>query len=186
MRAIILSIWSLFDPLYYKFTRLTYLQDNREQNNYFRVRLTCYKGRDVTLSDGTHIKKNDTLVKIHLHNVKLLNEIKQVKSELKRGKIIYDNVQRSLPGIQSYISNHHNYNDIKGIIGITSLTKCCERLGFEVVSISHPVYKWLKWTTFIPIMFLSTSKPSLGAILKPSPPGYLFMSKDKLARLYKR
>ncbi|MDQ0217866.1 hypothetical protein J2S21_000958 [Peribacillus cavernae] len=137
------------------------------------------------LSDGTYIKRNDTLVKIHLHNVRLLNELKHINSEIRKGKIIYQSVQRSLPGIELYIRNHKNYHEIKGIIGITSLNKCCERLGFEVIGISHPVYKWLKWATFLPIMFLSAKGPSIKTILKQSPPGYLFMSKDKLSELYK-
>lgn len=185
MRGVFLSIWHLLDPFYFRFTRLTYLHDNHSVDNIFRVRLTCYKGRDVMLSDGTYIKKNDTLVKIHLHNVRLLNELKHIKSEIKKGKIVYQSVQRSLPGIELYIRNHKDSHDIKGIIGITSLNKCCERLGFEIIGISHPVYKWLKWATFLPIILLSAPDPSIKTILRHSPPGYLFMSKDTLSELYK-
>ncbi|RFU70678.1 hypothetical protein D0469_05560 [Peribacillus saganii] len=185
MRGYVLSVWNVLDPLYLKFTRLCCLPDTDETSNIFRVRLTCYKGRDITLSDGTQIKKNDTLVKIHLHNVRLLNELKHISSELKKSKIVYEKVQKSLPGIEAYISSHKYENEIKGIIGITTLNRGCERLGFEVRCIAHPVYKWLKWASFLPIMCLSVSKPSMKKLVKQGAPSYLFMSKEKLIHIYK-
>ncbi|RFU64218.1 hypothetical protein [Bacillus sp. V59.32b] len=185
MKGYLLSLWSFLDPLYFSCTRLTYLPEKESFQNIFRVRLTCYKGKDVSLSDGTHIKKNDTLVKIHLHNARLLNELKHINSELKKGKIIYQSVQRSLPGIEAFIRNHESSNQIKGIVGITTLNKVCDRLGFEVVDISHPVYKRVKLITFLPIMWLSPTNSSIRNMVKQSSPSYLFMSKDTLTKLYK-
>lgn len=185
MRQYILSVWALIDPFYYKCTRLTYLNKFENDKNIFRVRLTRYKGRDITLSDGTFIKKNDLLVKIHLHNVRLLTELKQVKSEIAKAKKIYKEVQRSLPGVEEYVRKHQHSTEIRGIIGITTLFTCSERLGFEIFTISHPVYKWLKWASFLPILTLSATNSSFKKILRHSPPRYLFMSKDKLKRLYK-
>ncbi len=185
MRQYFLSVWNIIDPIYYRFTRLTYLHHTETAKNIFRVRLTRYKGREIILTDGTYIKKNDLLVKIHLHNVRLLSELIQIQSEIKKAKIIYQDVKRSLPGVEKYIRNHKYENDIKGIIGITTLYKGSQRLGFEVFSISHPVYKWLKWVTCLPITILSTSDPSLKKIFTHSHPSYLFMSKDKLSELYK-
>ncbi|MGG1680328.1 YkoP family protein [Neobacillus sp. NRS-1170] len=184
MKGYFLSIWNILDPLYFNCTRLMYLP-TKEADNIFRVRLTRYKGRDLMLSDGTQIKKNDILVKIHLHNVRLLNELKHLKSEIKKARLIYQRVQRLLPAIERYIRDHEYSNEIQGIIGITSLNRGCERLGFEVIAISHPVYKWFKWISHSPIMFLSTTKPSFKKIGKQPAPSYLFMSKDKLSSMHK-
>ena len=184
MRGYLLSIWSILDPIYYTFTRLTYLPSHDEHQNIFRVRLTRYKGKLLTLSDGTRINKNDMLVKIHLHNVKLLKELKDIKSEIKRGKIIYDYVLKSLPGIHLYIKDHKASSEIKGIIGITLLNKGCSRLGFETHQLSHPLYKWMKWISFIPIEILSSSRLSFKNMFKHEPPSYLVMSKEKLAKMY--
>ncbi|WP_017755466.1 YkoP family protein [Calidifontibacillus oryziterrae] len=182
MREYLLTIWGIFDPIYFKFTRLCYVSERGEADNIFRVRLTRYKGKPVVLSDGTKINKNDTLVKIHLHNVRLLSELITVKSEIKKAKVIYEYVKQSLPKIEQYVRNHKHENEIKGIIGITLLNRGAERLGFEVFSISNPIYKVLKYSAFLPICFLFGSKPSLG---KHSIPSYLFMSKEKLSKLYK-
>ncbi|MDQ0220219.1 hypothetical protein ELQ35_11375 [Peribacillus cavernae] len=184
MKGYLLSVWNILDPLYFRCTRLNYLPEKEFSKSIFRVRLTCYKGQDVILSDEIQIKKNDTLVKIHLHNARLLHELKHIKSEVKRAKIIYRSVQSSLPGIEEYVRNHKSSNDIKGIIGITVLNKVCDRLGFEVVDISTPVYRNLKWLTFLSINILSSPKP-WSSIFKHPAPSYLFMSKEKLTKLYK-
>lgn len=182
MRNQILSIWKICDPFYYFCSRLTYV--TRNGDNIFRIRLTKYKGRNITLSDGTQILKNDTLVKIHLHNIRLLMEVKDIKSELKKAKMIYRNVQNSLPGVESYIRNHHRTSEIKGIVGITSLSKGTERLGFEIIDIMNPFYKWFKKLSFLPIGLLSNKGTSVNKILKFESPIYLFMSKEKLSHMY--
>ncbi|USK57245.1 hypothetical protein LIS82_12585 [Cytobacillus solani] len=180
MRDFFISIWSIIDPLYFQCTRLTY--PSCKEGNIFRVRLTKYKGRNIILSDGTLINKNDTLVKIHLHNVRLLKEFKNINSEIRKAKMIYKYVQMSLPEIENYIQNHTHSKKIKGIIGITMLNKGCERLGFEIFEISHPIYKWFKRISFLPIEILSSKNTSDWYVLKLHNPSYLFMSINKLSK----
>lgn len=184
MRGYVLSIWSLIDPIYYICTRLTLLPSEGTKGNILRIRLTKYKGSNIFLSDRTPINKNDTLVKIHLHNVKLLKELNGINSELKKAKIIYRYVQESLPGVELYIRNCRHSYEIKGIIGITMLNKACERLGFERFDISNPIYKWFKWIAFLPIEILSNQNTSWH-ILKHRTPNYLFMSTHKLSNMYR-
>ncbi|MGJ9384701.1 YkoP family protein [Salipaludibacillus sp. CF4.18] len=185
MRSYLISIWGLIDPLYYFCTRLTSPPSKGTEGNIFRIRLTKYKGKSIVLSDGTQINKNDTLVKIHLHNVRLLSELKDIKSEFKRAKIISYYVKKSLPGVEIYIRNYSNSDEIKGIIGITLLNKGCERLGFEIVDITHPIYKWFKRLSFLPISILASKNSSINHILMQQAPSYLFMSRLKLSNMYK-
>ncbi|KOP83867.1 hypothetical protein ACFFHH_00215 [Cytobacillus solani] len=185
MRGYVLSIWSIIDPLYIFFTRLTYLHNKSGETQILRVRLTKYKGRPIVLSDGTKINKGDILVKIHLHNIRLLKEISLIKSEVKKAKIIYRYVFTSLPGVEQFIRNNQHAKDIKGIIGITLLNKGCERLGFEVIEPSNRLYIWFKWFAFLPIEILS-NQHSIVHDLKHRKPKYLFMSTKKLVSLYKK
>jgi hypothetical protein len=182
MKSYILAAWNFIDPIYYNLTRLTCIHKENPEKNILRVRLTRYKGRKVFLSDGTKINKNDILVKIHLHNVVLLNDLMHIKNDLSRGRFIFQSVRKSLPDLVFYIQKHHQADQIKGIIGITMLDKGVHRLGFEVVPISNIFYKWFKWTSFLPISILSKTNPSLK---KLSAPSYLFMSKESLFNKYK-
>lgn len=182
MKAYLLTVWNILDPIYYSFTRLTYLDKSIGGNtNIFRVRLTRYKGRDVTLSDGTEIKKNDFLVKIHLHNVRLISEMIHIKNEVRKGRFICKCVEHSLPGLLTYIQHHEKNDEIKGIIGITTLAKGSKYLGFESIDIMNPFYKWFKFISFLPICILSSSK---SVSMKKQPPKYLFMSKEMLVNKY--
>ena len=184
LRDYLISIWSAFDPIYYYFTSKTNLTSN--EGNIFRVRLTKYKGKNFVLSDGTMINKNDLLVKIHLHNSKLLKEFITMKSELKKARMIYNYVKNSLPEMDLYIQNHHYSSKIKGIIGITTLYKGSEKLGFEVFELTNPIYKWFKQISLLPIGMLSSEKTALLTIWKTHKPSYLFMSTEKLSKMYKK
>jgi len=186
MKSYVLLVWNFIDPIYYKFTRLTFIHSETHKENILRVRLTRYKGKHVTLSDGTQINKNDILVKIHLHNVRLINEMKYVKNDIAKGRFIYQHVKKSLPSLGSYIQNHSRADEIKGVIGISMLNRGADRLGFEFVSISNPFYKWFKWLAFIPICLLSNNDSifKMRKNNKSSSPKYLFMSKENLLEIY--
>lgn len=177
IRQLCLSGWNVIDPVYFHFTRLQHLKKRCGKKTIMRVRLTRYKGRDIVLSDGTEIYKNDVLIKVHLHNVKLLREIMQYKSDLRKAKIIYSRVRDSLPAVVDYIQLSELNNEIKGLIGITTLYKGCKRLGFEPYPIINPAYKKFKQSTLLPIYLLSLNNRWNNELPEPM---YLFMSKDTL------
>lgn len=179
MKVCVITVWTILDPLYYAFTRLKYVEDKE----ILRVRVTKYKGRPCVLSDGTEIKRNDLLIKIHLHNVMLLRELMSLKGETSKARVIYNHVKSALPGVANYLYNHPKKDEIKGIIGITGLNKGSNRLGFETVAISNRIYLWFKFLVILPMYCMSVSSISAKNIRRP--PMYLLMSKDKLFELYK-
>ncbi|MGJ9459726.1 YkoP family protein [Oceanobacillus sp. CF4.6] len=181
VRSYFLSVWKLIDPIYYRLTRLEYIVNEEGKRTIIRVRLTRYKGRDFILADGTVIHRNDVLLKIHLHNVNLLKQVQGYDSELRRGLVIYKRVRDALPSIAHYIRIHENKDEIKGLIGITSLYKGCKRLGFETKSIQNSYYKFFKTLSFLPIGLLSTTTKHRSRTI----PMYLFMPKDQLLQKYK-
>ncbi|HEY4553198.1 MAG TPA: hypothetical protein VIG80_08390 [Bacillaceae bacterium] len=181
IRQYCLSLWMVFDPIYYFFTRLEHLKNAYGNKTVLRVRLTRYKGREMTLSDGTVIRRNDLLVKIHLHNVKLLRQIQRYDNELRRAKFIYKSVRDALPSIVQFINSQHARDEIRGVIGITMLHKGCGKLGFETRPISSSVYRHFKRSALLPIYYLSSSNK--GWHKKPDPM-YLLMSKESLKERY--
>lgn len=94
-----------------------------ERKCVFRVRLTKYKGHHVVLSDGTHIRKNDVLVKIHLHNIKLIRELQSIESAVRKGIIIYQKVYQSMPMLLEYINNHKKAKKSKESLALQCLIK---------------------------------------------------------------
>ncbi len=183
IKSFIILLWGLLDPIYFYFTRLHYLKRGDGYPCIFRVRLTRYKGHEVVLSDGTTIKRNDMLVKIHLHNVHLLKSTQGISSEFRRAIITYKHVKESMPYVALYVQKHFQNKDIKGVIGITMLHRGTEKLGFEIHSIYNGLYKRLKQFIQYPMLLLSHSTQSLQNKDKPYPV-YIFMSKDCLLNKY--
>ncbi|SHG85448.1 YkoP family protein [Ornithinibacillus halophilus] len=174
MKSYLLGVWNVIDPVYYSLTRLRYVPgEDKNSKCVFRVRLTRYKGETVKLQDGTIIQKNDILLKIHLHNVKLLKKLQAIKSDMKRAVYIYHMVKKSLPYLAKYVELHPKRPNIKGVIGITTLHKGSRQLGFEVFSIKNEFYRTYKKATFLPINMIANAT-------KHEEPVYLFMSKQNL------
>lgn len=180
MRSYLLSFWNVLDPLYFFLTRLEYIDCH---SGIFRVRLTKYKGKDVFLSDGTLIKKNDKLIKIHLHNIRILNELQSIPCSIRRGRIIFKRIYMSMPVLAQYIYNHKNSNEIKGAIGITMLHKGAEKLGFEIIQPCNIFYRLFKRMSQLPIFLLSSEHPKISNIPDTY---YLLISKDQLLQTYNK
>lgn len=177
MKRYLLSLWRKLDPLYFHCTRLRYIPENEKQNTVFRARVTRYKGITTVLDDGTKISKNDLLLKIHFHNVRILTELFSVQSEVKRAVYLYHTVKSSMPRLAKFVAEQEDYHDIKAIIGITSLSRGVHRFGFKVVPIKNAYYRIFKQCTFLPINFLAKTSSS-------QTPVYVFMSKKQLIDLY--
>lgn len=183
MKYRLIQVWAILDSFYFFCTRLQCLEQITGNTNIFRIRLTRYKGREVVLSDGTSIEKNDLLVKIHLHNVRILKEMQCMDKNLTKTRFLYKKVQESLPDLALFIIHHKNQKKIKGIIGITMIDKGYKRLGFEAFFISNRSYILFKRIALYPIYFLSSSASSSKRKKAPTPQ-YLFMSKDAICEKY--
>ncbi|WP_408006235.1 YkoP family protein [Pseudalkalibacillus sp. A8] len=181
IRSYAISIWSLWDPLYYSLTRLTYIEKGEPAKCVFRVRLTKYKGSPTLLNDGTQINKNDLLVKIHLHNVRLLQEMRQSTNDFQKVIQMYRHVQQSMPFLAAYVKGHEQYGEIKGIIGITLLNEGTKKLGFESFSLKSKLYRMFKLTSLLPIYLLFNQNKHA---IFGTEPRYLMMSKEQLIERY--
>lgn len=86
LKLYFLSTWSVLDPIYFYISRLHYPESAKTNTTVFRIKQIRYKGPKVCLADGQEICKNDVLVKIHLHNVRLIKELFTIDNDLKKGK----------------------------------------------------------------------------------------------------
>jgi hypothetical protein len=181
LRLTIIWLWKLIDPLFYLCSRLHYITVENRKKSIFRVRVTKYKGQNLILSDGTMINKNDLLLKIHLHNVRLLNEYIKIKNDLNRARLMYKLVLSSMPSLANYLKVHPDEYRIKGIIGITTINKGVKPLGFECFVPANHMYKRVKKLGQLPIFLLSSSSLK---DFKRNKLNYLCMSKERLYERY--
>lgn len=173
MKSYLLMLWNTVDPIYYNFSRLHHVADHERNKTIFRVRLTKYRGTSVVLQDGTVINKHDLLLTIHLHNVRMIRELKDIRSEVQRALLLYHMVRDDLKSLSRYVAKHPRSREIKAVIGITMLNRGTRRLGFETFSIQNRFYRLYKQLTCLLINFIADSSNG-------DPPAYLFMSTNRL------
>lgn len=179
---ILIKAWSLLDKVYFHCSRLEYV--NQEAKNIFRVKLLTYRGRELFLTNGTSIRTNDTLLKIHLHNCLLIGETMNMSNDTKRALYVYKRVEESMPGLVDFIRNHPRKDDIKGIIGITLLHRGVSRLGFEVKDIENSHYRRAKQFYMKPLFLLFHLNKQHHRKKENMVPKFLVMSKEQLLGKY--
>jgi hypothetical protein len=178
-----IRIWSFIDDkFYFPCSRLEYV--NRAEKNIFRVKLLTYRGKNLVLSDGTCIHDNDLLLKIHLHNCVLMKEMEHIKNDTKRALYVYDRVKSSMPGLAHFLFNHPKKDRIKGIVGITVLSRGVHRLGFEVKEIPNLYYRRIKQLYMKPMFILCHPDKQIHWKQENLIPKYLMMSKEQIFNKY--
>lgn len=106
-----------------------------------------YRGKNITLKDGTIIKKGDIIAELHIDNLRIhkfdssyANLLKLLKEELIA-------VKNSL--------ELKGYRDITAVHGITVFHNIAARQGFTVFDIKNPVTKYLGsfWENLLRVVF---------------------------------
>jgi hypothetical protein len=92
-------------------------------------------------------------------------------------------VEKSMPMLADYISNHPKRGSIKGIIGVTMLDKGVTHLGFEKAYPISRVYRLFKLITQFPIFLLTSTSLSLQHIRRQKTV-YLIMAKETIVSRY--
>ncbi|MCF6095205.1 hypothetical protein L1765_14675 [Microaerobacter geothermalis] len=183
MNYSMLAAWGILDQIYYLCNRLEYVS---QKDNIFRVRLLKYRGPNLTLSDGTVIRSNDSLLKIHLHNQRLMKEMLSIKDGNQRAFYVYKQVKQSMPGLAQYLDQHIHSHVIKGIVGISILHRGAARLGFDVQEITNEWYKRYKLMYMKPMLILCHPEGRLRWTKRKDElvPKYIVMSKELLFNKY--
>ena len=94
-----------------------------------------YRGKPVTIDDGTVISKGDKYYEIHIVNTNLMN--------LDTG---YGNLFIMLKDELELIGEHmkkEGFGDYKAVLAVTLLHRLARRAGFTIKEIDHPVKRRL-------------------------------------------
>lgn len=142
MTGAILTVWRLWDIIYYHCTRLRYI--DKHNHNIFRVVVKKYRDSALKAGADTIVKAGDYYVKLHIHNCQLALRLRGIQSDMRLGMAALKEVKRSLPALASYVANHPQMDKIVGIVGTTILHRGARPLGFHVQEIRSPVFRLFK------------------------------------------
>jgi len=150
----------------------------------FRVALCKFKGKQLSLPDGTVIKKGNLVVDLHLNNsfFKRFGE----KNELSMlGLLAKNKIQQDLPAVARWIAANPRGDEIKAITGTTIISRGSQHVGFHSFDLP-PLNSFLirLYESMLLAMFHPTGYRRIIRHRKKLIPKLLVMSKKELFRRY--
>ena len=113
---------ALYDKTLVKLLGWKHMPGSKYNFLYFVPKI--YKGKDVTIKDGTVIRKGDKILEIHIDNPNLINLDTGYSSLFIMLKEELANLGRLLP--------EKEYEEYKAVLAITLLYRLAPRAGFTV------------------------------------------------------
>ena len=123
-------LWRVYDAAYGWFHGLEDLPTERE--TILRIGVARYRGRRITLRDGTVVQAGDMIGTIHFHNeaVAALHDGKP--DAVRSGILILRGYERSLRALARLSEDHPRYQNIKALTATTIFHQGVENFGFEI------------------------------------------------------
>ena len=103
--------------------------------DFFYLVPKVYKGKTITLKDGTKIQKDDSVYELHIVNTHLSQLDTNYGNLLKM-------LREELAYVASFINQPENHY-VKGVFGITLLHRLAKRAGFTIIDMSNPIKRSL-------------------------------------------
>ena len=152
----------------------------------FRIALRKYRGKTLTLPDGTVLRRGDLIGELHMHN-ELLQEISagagndpvQMAFAAKKATL------QALAALAGRLAEDPRYEKVKAVAGISILHRGSQVTGFSAFPVSPLTARLAGWYESL---LLRIFHPAGGARVrrhrKKLTPRLLVMSKEELFRRY--
>ncbi|WP_139491321.1 YkoP family protein [Brevibacillus dissolubilis] len=152
MNIAILSLWGVWDAIYFRCTRLQYVEKG---SNIFRFVLLPYRGEPLDSNDGLRIERGDLILRLHIHNYYFATLCKDIENDTKIILMLRRHIRDSLPQLAEMIADHPRRDEIKGIVGTTMLHRGVEPLGFTTSFVPERwFFRYKRWYLRLMMMMI--------------------------------
>ncbi|GGG19718.1 polysaccharide deacetylase family protein [Paenibacillus abyssi] len=155
MKRALVSAWLGWERLFHYLFRLEAV-DHGEGIFHFRIR--PYRGKTLELKDGHKIGNNDKVIELHFDNKKLFQIMRRSKSLMQMAIYVIREVERALPKLARQISGRQEFNDVRGLYGISMINRGSESFGFNVLELPEGLFS--KMTRFYLKILIRVLHPS--------------------------
>jgi MFS family permease len=150
--------------------------------NVLRTQLTRWRGRPITLPDGTQVARGDLVVELHVNN-RALGDVLAHASDWRLLPLIADDLRALVGAVGTPVFPR----EVRAVYGFTLLSRAAPRLGFTVRSRPHTLRAWLDRVFLMGLLPLynprGLDRLEQGTIYT-SYPAEVWMSCDELLRRY--
>ncbi|MBO2943365.1 polysaccharide deacetylase family protein [Paenibacillus sp. F411] len=123
------AVWLLWEKLFHVVFRLKTANPSDPMLHY---RLTSYQGQDMVTQDGLRLVKGDEVLELHFDNQKLFDIGRHARNEMQIAIQMIRAVQKDLPTIAQRVLDKPEYRNVKGLYGVTMITRGPEQFGFHL------------------------------------------------------
>lgn len=129
VKRFVVSLWLLWEKAFHLMFRLETVSP-KDPMLHFRAR--AYQGKAVILEDGARLEKGDQVLELHFDNKKLFHIGSRSRSEMQLAIQMIRAVQKDLPTLANMVLERPEYVDVKGLYGVTMISRGPEQFGFQV------------------------------------------------------
>ena len=157
-----------------------------KMDSVFKLAVRKYRGKSLTLPDGTVLKTGDLLGELHFDNDLLLKISTQSKNPEKIGISLLRQVKNSLPDLAKTLQTDPAYRQIKAVYGITMIYRGANFLGFGIYDLYPAFFKIITtyYQRWLMIIFHPQGFSHLFKHRSKMIPKMLVISKNDLLRRY--
>jgi hypothetical protein len=114
-----------------------------ESNVFLNLRVCTYRGKTIQLDDGEEIRKGDRIAELHLDNELLFKMGISTQSCLQLAIQMIRSTEQLLPKISQLIISHPDYQNVKGLYGISIIHRGTRQFGFTVIDLPNGLFSHL-------------------------------------------
>lgn len=182
-KKVMVSIWLRWERV---FNWLFHIHPIDKNHPFLNVRIRTYWGKTVHLLDGEIIQRGDRVLELHLNNEMLFNMGINSRSSIQLAIQMIRTTEQLLPKTLPFILNHPNYDEIKGLYGVSIIHRGTKQFGFTVINLPRGPFSFF---TNIYLRLLMSVVHPLGKDrfqnnMEHLVPKMMVMSKKELLRRY--
>ncbi|UNK19916.1 polysaccharide deacetylase family protein [Paenibacillus sp. N3/727] len=137
MKRMVVSLWLLWEKVFHV---LFQLETVTPKDPMLHFRPISYQGKTVTMDDGTRLEKGDQVLELHFDNKKLFRIGSRSRSEMQLAIQMIRAMQKDLPTLANMVLERPEYMDIKGLYGVTMISRGPEQFGFHVQDLPQGLF----------------------------------------------
>ncbi|MFC4617663.1 hypothetical protein ACFO4N_02845 [Camelliibacillus cellulosilyticus] len=135
-RGLILA-WMAWEKL---FKTVYSIKPIEGSNQFISFKVRPYHGKSIKLNDGNVIKKGDRIAELHFNNTFLFEVAVDAQSPIQLAKRMIQLALSAFPDLTRELMKRPDFDQIKGVYGVTMIYRGTRQLGFTVSDLSNGLF----------------------------------------------
>ncbi|AOZ91848.1 polysaccharide deacetylase family protein [Paenibacillus crassostreae] len=163
-KNVVVKAWLLWEVVFHFIFRLKTVTP---VDPFLHYRLRPYKGKPVTLDNGSILENGSSIIELHFDNQKLFHIGMNSRSEVHLAIQMIRSMEKELPALAYQLMDNPEFRNAKALYGVSMINRGPEKFGFSIRDLPNG---WFAKSTNVYLKILmSIIHPAGKGRLKESP-----------------